>query len=364
MCALVAACAAATSCNVTVSNTALRRTRSGARVVAQDGNIANARDVDGAFVLLGMSYGDCVYAGCANESAGACGFDGGAARFLVWTSPTLADGSWSEPRELLPAATRPPEAAGAIFFRPHLVFNARTREWVLWVRWLPPRAPTLAGDPTLYLVAAAPSLDGPFTVRNANVSMFYENSADDNLFVDDGAGGDGAAYIVHTARSTGTRIVVERLTPDFYASAGATDAGARSELIGAGHSEAPAMWAARGRYYVSFSPLCCYCAEGSATSVWSSRAPLGPYAPAGALGNAPRAQQNFVFSDAALGATLWAGSRWGSDPLAPARPLFDNSLQFWAPLAYDADGAVLTLAWADASTFAVRVPGACAAPAG
>jgi peptidoglycan/LPS O-acetylase OafA/YrhL len=79
---------------VTISNTALRTTVSGATVLAQDGNLANALTPAGEFVLVGMSYGLCPYVGCANESLGACGF--GAGRILVYTSPTLADGSWAE----------------------------------------------------------------------------------------------------------------------------------------------------------------------------------------------------------------------------------------------------------------------------
>ena len=340
-------------CNVTTSNIALRRTTSGSRVVAQDGNIANVKE-NGSFVLMGMSYGDCVFDACANTSAGACGFDGPHSRFLIWTSPSLGDGSWSEPREVLPFAERPAITAGAIFFRPHLVYNVKSNEWVFWVRWLPPLSPSLSGDPTLYLSASSSTLDGPFIVRNANVSMFYPNSADDNLFVDPL---DGSGYIIHTARSTGTKIVVERLTPDFYACAGATDPTARSDLIGPGHTEAPSMWMAFGRYYISFSPLCCYCIAGSPTMVFSSTAPLGPYSPAGNLGNAPLAQQNFVFSQSGLiQGTLWSGSRWGSDPLE-SPPLFDNSLQYWTPLSYQSDGSVIPLIWKNTSTVTVSVDG-------
>jgi hypothetical protein len=351
-------------CNVTTSNTAARRTVNGGKVLAQDGNIANAK-FNSNFVLLGMSYGDCAFQACANTSAGACGFDGRASRFLAYTSPSLADGSWSEPIELLPAAARPAELAGAIFFRPHLVYNARTSMWVLWVRWLPPDGPSLSDDPTLYFSASAPSLDAPFVVRNVAVPMFYNNSADDNLFVDPA---DGAGYIVHTARSTGTKIVVERLTDDFLASRGATDATQRSAEIGPGHTEAPAMWydARRARYYVSFSPLCCYCTSGSPTQVWAAPAPLGPYAPAGSLGNAPAAQQNFVLADPALiDGVLWSGSRWGSDPAAgPAHPpLFDSSLQYWAPLNFAADGTALPLVWANESSFSVEVDAPACPPA-
>ena len=309
---------------ITTSNTALRRTASGATVFAQDGNLANALTPDGQFILLGMSYGLCPYVGCANETMGACGF--GPGRFLIYTSPTLGDGSWAEPLEILPASDRP---GNAIYFRPHLIFNPATQMWVLWVRWLPYSSPSLANDTTLYLVAASRSFAGPFEVVNRNVSMYWPNSADDNLFVS--AAGD--AYLVHTARSTNTRIVVERLTPDFYSSLGAANASARSLPIGDGHMEAPAMWSTGlGEWWVSAAPLCCYCEEGAATALFFSANPLGPYAAAGSLGNAPRGQQNFVFTHARLpGQVLVSFSRWGSDPVHKP-PLFDNSLQYWASL--------------------------------
>ena len=123
------------------------------------------------------------------------------------------------------------------------------------------------------------------------------------------------------------------------------------------------MWfdAARARYFVSFSPLCCYCTSGSPTQVWSASAALGPYAPAGSLGNAPAAQQNWVLADASLlDGVLWAGSRWGSDPDAgPGRPpKFDSSLQYWAPLDFAADGTATPLVWSNSSTFAVEVDAA------
>jgi hypothetical protein len=340
--------------NVSVSNTALRRTVSGAIVGAQDGNIANAR-FNNNFVLMGMSYGDCPYQGCKNESYGACGF--GAGRFLAWLSPTLGDGSWADaPIEILPASSRPPALARAIFFRPHLLYNAATRQWVLWVRYLPPAGPTLADDPTLYLSATAPSLDAPFTIAQLSVPCYYNNSADNSLFVDPAE--PSAAYLIHTSRSTGTRISVERLSADWTWSRGFNDSAARSELVGPGGTEAPALAWAGGRYLLTMSPLCCYCASGSPTLTFAAPRPLGPYAPLGSgLGNAPRAQQTFLFADPALlqgGVALWAGNRWGSDPIHPAAPLFDYSLQYWALLQLDASGAALApLAWQDSITLTV-----------
>lgn len=363
--ALLSSGASAIRCNATFSNTQLRRGVAGNRVFAQDGNIANAK-YNGSFVLVGTSYGDCVFNACANTSAGACGFDGEATRFYVWLSPSLSDGTWSQPIEILPASARPSIYKGAIFFRSHLVYNPLTARWVLWVRWLPPDGPSLSDDPTYYLSASAPSLDAPFAVDVAQVPMYYNNSADDNLFVDPT---DGVGYIVHTSRATSgpsppnpaTRITVERLSADFLSSRGATDPSQRSELIGPGGTEAPAMWfdATRNLYFVSFSPLCCYCVKGSTTQVWTSATPLGPYTFAGSLGNAPAAQQNWVLSDPLLiDGVLWGGTRWGSDPTASApahAPIFDNGLQYWAPIAFAPNGSVLPIAWANETVVVTEV---------
>ncbi len=328
----------------TVSNTAPRRTRDGTVVGAQDGNLVN-RKWRGQFALVGMSYGDCVYDGCANQTFGACGF--GAGRLLVWTSPTLGDGTWSEPFEILPAADRPGDA---IYFRPHLAWNPRTGQWVLWVRWLPVEGPRIGDDPDRYLSATSDNLTGPYVVAQRNVSMRYGNSADDNLFVDD----DGTGYIVHNARATHTKIVVEQLTPDMTQMTGHS-----SELIGPGLTEAPAMFKRGGVYYVTMGTLCCYCTEGRETLVYrSSESPLGPYVADGSLGNAPGAQQNFVFpwvvrNDASdplgPGRVLWSGNRWGSDPLHTP-PLFDHSLQYWSVLTFQPNGTVEPIVWQDAIT--------------
>ena len=179
--AAVDACA-----TVTVSNTDPRFTVSDTQVRAQDGNMLNVK-VNGSFALVAMLYGLCPYAGCKNESFGACGF--GPGTIAVYLSPDLGNANWSEPIEILPASARP----SGIYFRPHLLYNAATRLFVLWVRWLPVLGPNLGDDPDLYLVATSPSLETPFSIVTINATMFYANSADDNLFADE----DGTAYSEH-----------------------------------------------------------------------------------------------------------------------------------------------------------------------
>lgn len=208
-CAFAGVAAAAVCSTVNVSNVDPRFTASGDQVRAQDGNILNVK-INGSFAMVGMLYGLCQYQGCTNESFGACGFGPGeiavceavllAARggikavFKTVAPPPphpdlsadLGNTGWSDPIEILPASMRPT----GIYFRPHLLFNPATRLFVLWVRWLPVDGPSLSDDPDLYLVATSPSITAPFTVVTVNATMYYNNSADDNLFADE----DGSAY--------------------------------------------------------------------------------------------------------------------------------------------------------------------------
>lgn len=332
-----------------ISNTEPRTLGAGGAVVgAQDGNLlAVPLSQGGGFALIGMSYGDCLFTACENTTVGNCGF--GAGVIHVWRSPSLGQSDWAAPVELLPAAQRP---AGT-YFRPHVIFNAATSKWVLWVRWLCCGSGALSQQHTTYLSAFADRLEGPYTVAEANVTMFWPDSADDNLFLDE----DGAAYIVHTARSTGTKIVVERLTPDYLQSAGTRDPAARSAPIGPGTTEAPALFKVGSTYYVSFARLCCYCTEGASTIVYTSPAPLGPYTPLTSLGNAPGGQQNFVFSAPdRLRGVLWSANRWGSDPIHPNAPWFDYSLQYWSLLDIDAtSGNISALVWMDNFNVSVNI---------
>jgi hypothetical protein len=301
-----------------ISNTEFRTTLTGDIVGAQDGNLLNRRLSDGSFALVGILYGDCPFVACKNQTFPSCGFS--MASFRVWTSLDLSQNSWTLlPNEILPPADRPL----GIYFRTHLIFNSATNKYVLWVRWLNVTGSTLTDDSTYYLTATSNSLDGPYEIAQVIVPMFYNNSADDNLFVDD----DGEAYIAHTCRSCGTHIIVERLSSDYTQSLGYSDPTMRSDPIGPGLTEAPSLFKYQGNYYLTMAHLCCYCIQGAETLVFVAKSPLGPYSPLGSLGNAPSAQQNFVFVHPDLEAPLWVGNRWGSDPNAKANgtpPLFDK----------------------------------------
>ena len=97
------------------------------------------------------------------KSFGGCGFRADHA-LRIYSSPNLKD--WSlESENALDMETRP----YGIYFRPKVVYNALTQQYVLWVNHLPDdKTPLAAYGRAGYFVATSPTPNGPFTtVREA-----------------------------------------------------------------------------------------------------------------------------------------------------------------------------------------------------
>ena len=202
-----------------------------------------------------------------------------------------------------------------------------------------------------YLSATAAQPEGPFAIRNRNVTMLEAHGlyCDFALHVDS----EAEAYLLYTvwypvgAPLQRTHLRVERLTPDFLASAHVA-----SQVFGgvAAAAEAPALLQRNGTYYALFGHGCCFCAEGSGVTVLTAPHALGPYSegeaydvgcvpgePAATCASVVRAQQNAVFAVRTTTGEqhVWTGDRWQS----AADRLKSHDLQFWAPLQWD-DSAV------------------------
>lgn len=319
----------------TIHNNHSWTTTNGDILPLQDGNVVQGPD--GTWYFAGMSYGLCKeqVTGCHNVSAGNCGF------FLnhtvvVYSNTAFQQHGWSFVADILPTSdgSRPL----GVYFRPKLAFHPVDKRWVLWVRWLSPQG--LQGNDH-FLVATSPSIDGAFTVRNANASLLHFNGADFGLFTE---GAD--AFIAYTARTTDTTVSVEQLTPDWLGSAALTNSSATSGLIGPNHVESPVMFKRGEWYYVLDGHLCCFCASGSGTNVMVAPHPLGPYSFLGNSGLSPQGhsvsggQMDFAlvlsaFSNGTARAeplVLLQSNQWQS---APDR-LKDHDLQYWTPLTFTA----------------------------
>ena len=185
---------------VTVQNTEARRDVAGEIIDAHDGGL---QFFDGRYYLYGTAYG---------KSAGFCINN----RFRVYSSADLEH--WRFEGELIE------EQPVGVFYRPYVVYNAKTRKYVLWFNWYPKLWDGAMG------VAVSDTPIGPFKIVGLDVKLSQAAAGRRrSLFVDD----DGTGYFIYTVIGQGHAIRVERLTPDYLGSAGAT-----SEILARG-CEAP-----------------------------------------------------------------------------------------------------------------------------
>lgn len=155
-----------------------------------------------------------------------------------------------------------PQKPGGVYYRPHVVYNAATKKYVLWYNWYPKLWDGQFG------VAVSDAPTGPFQIVNNNVPVKHSTLGvgDLGVFVDD----DGAAYLSYNTIN-GHRVSVEKLNTDYT---GSTKEG--SEFI-AQYSEAGAMFKRNGLYYLMTDYTCCFCTQGSGARVFTASQPLGPY---------------------------------------------------------------------------------------
>jgi hypothetical protein len=168
-------------------------------------------------------------------------------------------------------------ASDCVYYRPHVVFNARTRMHVLWVNAQSCASRCPPGSTACYLTATSTDPAGPFTLHGpARTKYTSEGGVGDySLFIDDDA--NATAYVIHkrTGRApppNGHRILIERLDHDYLHSTNETFG-----IFGDPFVEAPVMIKRRGTYYAMFGKCCAFCSSGSGAGVYTSSHPLGPY---------------------------------------------------------------------------------------
>ena len=155
------------------------------------GNIIDAHDgclkfFNGRYYLYGTAYGASAGYGINN-------------RYRVYSSADLEH--WTFDGELLKS---PPDG---VYYRPYVVYNRRTKMYVLWYNWYPKLFEGRVG------VAIGKTPVGPFTIVNTRVPLTQaaDRPGDGSLFVDD----DGTAYFIYSVIGQDHSIWIERLTPDY-----------------------------------------------------------------------------------------------------------------------------------------------------
>jgi hypothetical protein len=223
---------------IVVDNTNAARDTKGEIVDAHDGRIIQFGKT---FYWYGTKYGTTNGFTKANE-------------YVCYSSANLS--KWKFEGALLK------EKPEGVYYRPHVVYNAKTKKYVLWYNWYPKLWYGQFG------VAISDYPTGPFTIVNDNVKV-KQNAlgvGDLGVFVDD----DGKAYLSYNT-ITNHKVSVELLDDDYTAS---TLQG--SEFI-AEHCEAGSMFKRNGLYYLLTDYTCCFCTQGSGAQVFTASNPLGPY---------------------------------------------------------------------------------------
>ena len=299
----------------------------GDAVDAHDGEIAL---FDGLYYLYGTSY-DCGYQwGVAG--APFCGFK-------AYSSPDMVH--WTDRGFLFDAET--PAWQGRCngntygCYRPHVLYNASTRKYVLWINVYDNRVG--------FRVFTSPKPAGPFVeiavpalAVNNDAPVAGLNNGDHDTFLDD----DGKAYIAYTDWRTGGGIVIERLDSTYQ-----SGSGSHVKAVTPGATEAPSLFRRGGTYYVTYSdPNCGYCATG--TSYRTASAPLGPWSQGVKVtANSCGGQPAFV-TPVGLGsgtAYLYGSDLWNNRAKNEALANY-----YWAPLAFAADGAIQPIVCQDSVT--------------
>ena len=299
-------------------NQVVRLDTRGNAVDAHDGEIAF---FNGTYYLYGTSY-DCGY----QWQAGGTPFCG----FKVYSSTDLVH--WADRGYLFDPTTSAWQTAcnGSTYgcFRPHVIYNASTGQYVLWIN--------VYDNSVGYRVFTASSPTGPFTEAptptlavNNSAPSGGVNNGDEGLFVDD----DGTAYIAYTDWHTGGGdIVVERLSSSYL-----TGTGAYTRL-GQSSTEAPALFKRGSTYYLSYSdPNCGYCG-GTGTAYKTASSPLGPWSAGTSItSNSCGGQPSFV---SAIPTTSGTAYLYGSDLWNNGRANEALANYFWTPLTFNADGSI------------------------
>ena len=338
-----------TATAVYIDNTSPRFDVNGRLMDIHDGNLVQW-EAGGRYYWYGIGYRNCTleriymppqYCVGVFQPFGGCGFRDDHA-LSVYSSTDLVQ--WTYEGDALPFSSRP----RGIYFRPKVIFDARTSEYVLWINYLrqssrtswPGNSPLQSYMSNITIVVGKSlSPVGPFRVVNPWAELQVANVGDFALL----ATADGAAYIAYDAWDNGHRVRVEKLNDQWTASAMESGPLGTTFDLTEADVEAPILFERRGWYYLIYGSTCCFCAEGGAAQVQVSRHPLGPWRHtgvdinawrAGGCGRAVPVQNNFVAEiTASTGEVthLFMGDLWTSAPDG----LKSHDLQFWAPLDFD-----------------------------
>ncbi|HLZ95856.1 MAG TPA: family 43 glycosylhydrolase [Candidatus Dormibacteraeota bacterium] len=326
-CPLVACAPVATAGQLVLIANGVRNTVAGARIDAHSGTILRASD--GRFYWYGERYGCGFY--WNDPTSPYCGVQVYSSRDLVnwdgpWPAFNAGTGYWQD------LCMHVASAPGNGCFRPKVVFNPRTRLYVLWLntpetddgyRVLTSHAPL---GP--FQLAARPELqdDGiPDWSGSPNT-----RDGDEGLFVDPSGGG----WVIW---NRGGRMLEEALDDTFTTGRGVPQVIMNyPELKPYEGVESPSEFVHDRRYYIAMSlPRCPYC-DGTNTAIEQAPGPDGPWSFQGTVSAKSCGGQPNEVDALGGGLLLWTSDQWLQGGVAGLAPRLNETLatQAWEPLGF------------------------------
>lgn len=220
-------------------------------------------------------------------------------------------------------------ATHGLMERPKVIYNPRTKQYVMWFHLELPGQGYKAARAG---VAVSKNVTGPYTY----VKSFRPNghmSRDMTLFVDD----DGSAYEIYSARENYDLRIV-KLTDDYLS------ATPQDTLLFSNHREAPAVFKKDGKYFLITSGCTGWAPNRASLHVANSL--FGPWQPLGDPMKGPMADKTFdgqsTYIQPVQGkkdAFIFIADRWNPKNLKDSRYL-------WLPISIEANQPVVQ--WTDA----------------
>lgn len=222
-----------------------------------------------------------------------------------------------------------PELDKANIERPKVIYNEKTKQFVMWMHYEYGRDYSYARA----AVAVSEDIEKPFTFLKS-FRPFGNMSRDCTLFKDE----DGSAYFFSSAREN-YDMIMYKLTEDF------TNAKEQvTTLWPGGHREAPAL-VKRGDYYFMITSGCTGWAPNQAKYAYA-KSIAGPWSELIDLGNSTtyNSQSTFILPIEGEKTTsyLYVGDRWDGNQ-------YHNSTYIFLPLSFKNE-TLLELKWTEKVT--------------
>ena len=182
----------------------------------------------------------------------------------------------------------------SILFRPAVLRNPITKNYVLWVNRLPRDEPVVESYRRAgFIVGVSSRPEGPFWFpseeTDAMPRMQHAGGADFSLLFDKKtndayiAYGSWHNYLINEGWKSqyypewmreGHQIAIQKLDPSTFTR---PDPDANFSITVTGQSEAPSFFQRGDFYYLVHGSLCCFCARGGDARVLAAQSPYGPY---------------------------------------------------------------------------------------